>query len=62
MRNNPSQYLLAKKSIPEVASILDGLDNKIIEMMDNEIEEVINSYVGYVSGLFKFTLYIAKKK
>ncbi|MBC8062224.1 MAG: hypothetical protein H7Y18_16370, partial [Clostridiaceae bacterium] len=61
VRNNPSQYLKVIKSVPSFASILDGLDNKIIEKMDSEIEEVINNHEGYVNGLFKFSLYITKK-
>jgi SAM-dependent methyltransferase len=60
-RNNANQYLKVKKSIPAFASILDGLDDKIIEKMDNEIKEVINNYGGYVSALFNFSLYITKK-
>ncbi|MBC8061643.1 MAG: class I SAM-dependent methyltransferase [Clostridiaceae bacterium] len=60
-RNNSNQYLKVKKSIPEFASILDGLDDRIIEKMDSEIEGVINNYGGYVSTFFKFSLYITKK-
>jgi len=59
--NNANQYLKAKKSVPAFASILDRLDNKIIKKMDTEIEEVINNYGGYVSTVFKFSLYITKK-
>lgn len=61
IRNNPSQYLKVIKSVPAFASILDGLDAKSIDEMDNEIIEVINNHGGYISGLFKFTLYITKK-
>ncbi|MBU3145662.1 bifunctional 2-polyprenyl-6-hydroxyphenol methylase/3-demethylubiquinol 3-O-methyltransferase UbiG [Clostridium sp. CF012] len=61
VRNNPSQYLKVIKSVPAFASTLDGLDNKIIENMDSEIEEVINNHGGYVNGLFEFSLYITKK-
>lgn len=61
IRNNPSQHLKAMKSVPVFASILDGLDDKTIYEMDNEIIEVINSHGGYTSGLFKFSLYITKK-
>ena len=61
IRNNASQYLKAKKSIPSFASILDKLSDKIIEKMDSEIEEVINDYGGYVSTRFLFSLYITKK-
>lgn len=61
MKNNPSQYLKAIKSVPAFASILDGLDDKTIEEMDNEIIEVINNHGGYISSLFKFSLYITKK-
>lgn len=60
-RNNPQQYLKAVKSVPAFASILDGLDDETIERMDNEIIEVVNSYGGYVSTLFTFSLYITKK-
>ena len=61
VRNNPSQYLKVIKSVPAFASILDGLDNRTIEKMDDEIIEVINNHGGYISGLFKFSLYISKK-
>lgn len=61
IRNNPNQHLKALKSIPAVASMLDGLDDKTIDKMDNEIIEVINNHGGYTSGLFKFSLYITKK-
>ena len=61
VKNNPSQYLKAIKSVPAFASILDGLDDKTIEEMDNEIIEVINNHGGYISSLFKFSLYITKK-
>jgi len=60
-RNNAKQYLKAMKSVPAFASKLDILEDKIIEDMDNKIEEVINNYGGYVSVLFNFTLYITKK-
>lgn len=61
IRNNPSQYLKVIKSVPAFASKLDGLEDKIIDEMDNEIIEVINNHGGYISGLFKFSLYITKK-
>jgi hypothetical protein len=61
INDNASQYLKAKKSIPAFASILDGFDDETIEKMDNEIEEVINSYGGYVGTFFEFSLYITKK-
>jgi Dimethyladenosine transferase (rRNA methylation) len=61
VRNSASQYLKIRRSVPAFASILDGLDGKLIEKMDNEIEEVINNYGGYVSTLFNFSLYITKK-
>ncbi len=48
--------------MPAFASIIDGLDENIIEKMDSEIEEVINNNEGYVSGLFKFSLYITRKR
>jgi hypothetical protein len=52
---------MALKSVPAFAAILDGLEDKIIKIMDSEIEEVINSYGGFTSVLFKFSLYITKK-
>lgn len=61
IRNNANQHLNAIKSVPTFASILDGLDDKTIEQMDNEIIEVINNHGGYISGLFKFSLYITRK-
>jgi ubiquinone/menaquinone biosynthesis C-methylase UbiE len=60
-RNNAQQYIKARKSVPAFASILDGLEDEIIKKMDNEIEDVINNYGGYVGMIFKFSLYIAKK-
>ncbi len=61
IRENAQQYLKAMKSVPSFASILDNMDDKTIAMMDNEIEEVINDYRGYVSTMFRFSLYITKK-
>lgn len=61
IKENVQQYLKAMKSVPAFASVLDSMDNKRIEMMDNEIEEVINNYKGYVSTLFRFSLYITRK-
>lgn len=61
VKNNPSQYIKAMKSVPAFATLLDGLDDTMIQKMDSEIEEVINNCEGYVSGLFNFSLYIAKK-
>jgi SAM-dependent methyltransferase len=60
-RNNANQYLKVMKSVPAFASILDGLDDKIIYNMNDEIEEVINDHGGYVGTLFNFSLYITKK-
>ncbi len=60
-RNNAKQYLKVMKSVPAFASILDGLDDKIIYNMNDEIEEVINDHGGYVGTLFNFSLYITKK-
>jgi SAM-dependent methyltransferase len=60
-RNNADQYLKVIKSVPAFASILDGLDDKVIVDMDNEIREVINNCGGYASTLFNFSLYITKK-
>jgi len=62
VRNNSRQYLKATKSMPSFASIIDGLDEEIIKKMDSEIEEVINNNEGYVSGFFKFSLYITRKR
>jgi SAM-dependent methyltransferase len=61
IKDTPSQYLKAMKSIPAYASILDGLGDKTIEKMDNEIVEVINNHGGYVNELFEFSLYISQK-
>lgn len=70
LRNNKGELIIIKKiepylkvikSVPTFASILDGLDDKIIENMDNEIEEVINNYGGYVDSLSDFSLFITKK-
>jgi SAM-dependent methyltransferase len=61
VKNTSSQYLKAMKSVPAFASILDGLDDKIIEKMDREIEDVINNHEGYVSRMFQFSLYITQK-
>jgi protein-L-isoaspartate O-methyltransferase len=61
IQNNADQYLKAMKSVPAFASILDGLDDNIIENMDNEIKELINNHGGYVGTLFNFSLYITKK-
>ena len=60
-RNNANQYLKVKKSIPAFASILDKLDDTTVEKMNSEIEELINSYGGYVSTTFNYSLYITKK-
>lgn len=60
-RNNAEQYLKVRKSVPAFASILDGLDNRTIEKMDNEIQEIVNNHGGYVGTSFRFTLYIVKK-
>lgn len=59
--NNAKQYLKAMKSVPAFASILDGLDDKIIDNMDREIEYSIKDNGGYVGTLFNFSLYITKK-
>lgn len=61
IKNNAEQYLKAMESVPAFASILDGLDDNIIESLDNEIRELIKNYGGYVSTLFNFSLYITKK-
>jgi ubiquinone/menaquinone biosynthesis C-methylase UbiE len=61
IKNSPSQYLKAVKSVPAFASILDGLEANIIIKMDNEIEDIINNYGGYVDEEFHYSLYIAQK-
>lgn len=61
IRNGPSQYLKAMKSVPAFASILDGLEANIIIQMENEIEEIIENYGGYVDEEFFYSLYIAQK-
>lgn len=61
IKNGPSQYLKAMKSVPAFASILGGLEAIIIKNMDNEIENIINGYGGYVDEEFNYSLYIAKK-
>jgi SAM-dependent methyltransferase len=60
-RNSADEYLKVMKSVPTFASILDGLDDKNISNMNNEIKEVINGYGGYVSSFLNFSLYITKK-
>ena len=60
-RNNAKQYLKVMKSVPAFASKLDSLEDRVIDEMDKEIEEVINNYGGYVNELFSFSLYITKK-
>ncbi len=59
--NNAQQYLKVMKSVPAFASIVDGLENGVLESMDNEITELINNYGGYIGTLFNFSLYITKK-
>lgn len=61
IQNNPNQYLKAMKSVPAFVSVMDGLNEEIIQKMDNEIINVINRYGGYSGTLFQYTLYIAKK-
>lgn len=61
IRENEKQYLKAMKSVPSFASILDGLEDKVIEAMDSEIEEMINNCGGYIGTLFNYSLYICKK-
>lgn len=62
IKNNAEQYIKVRKSVPAFASILDGLDDEVIEKMDNEIMKIINSNGGYVGSFFNFSLYITKKK
>ena len=61
IKNDPSQYLKAMKSVPAFASVLDGLEADIIIKMDNEINEIIDNYGGYVEEEFFYSLYIAQK-
>lgn len=62
VRNTPRQYLMAMKSVPAFASLLDRLDEEQICSMDHEITKVINRYGGYTVTKFHFTLYLARKK
>jgi 2-polyprenyl-3-methyl-5-hydroxy-6-metoxy-1,4-benzoquinol methylase len=61
VKNNAQQYMKVKKSIPAVASVLDGLDDETVGKMGREIEALVNNYGGYVGTLFNFSLYILKK-
>lgn len=61
MRNNPRQYLLAMKSVPAYAAVLDGLGQKVIEEMDREITNVINENGGFTQGQFLYSLYLCRK-
>jgi hypothetical protein len=61
IKNGPSQFLKAMKSVPAYASILDGVEANIIKNMDREIEDIINDYGGYVDEEFQYSLYIAQK-
>jgi len=60
-RNNADKYLKIMNSVPAFASVLDGIDDRSISNMNNEIKEVINEYGGYVSSFLNFSLYITKK-
>jgi SAM-dependent methyltransferase len=60
-RNNGEEYLKVINSVPTFATIMDGLDNRTITNMNEEIKEVINRYGGYVSSFLNYSLYIAKK-
>lgn len=60
-RDNASQYIKALKSVPAYAAILDGIVDKLVVRMDREIEQVIQSFGGYVDVVFHYTLYIAQK-
>lgn len=60
-RNTAEQYLKARKSVPAFASLLDRLDEKTIEKLESEIQQIINSCGGYVDTFFNYSLYIAKK-
>lgn len=61
IENTSSQYLKAMKSVPTFASILDGLEADVIKKMDNEIEDIINSYGGHITEEFHYSLYLAQK-
>lgn len=60
IQNNADQYLKAMKSVPAFASVMDGLDEKLIDEIDKEIIDLINSYGGHIGTLFNYSLYIAR--
>jgi SAM-dependent methyltransferase len=60
-KNNADQYFKVLTSTPVFATILDGLDDKNIINMTNEIKDVIKNYGGYVKTYLKYSLYITKK-
>jgi SAM-dependent methyltransferase len=62
IRNNPSQYLKAMKSVPAFASVLDRLEEEVTGKLEDEITGVINRHGGYSGTLFQFTLYLAKRR
>lgn len=61
IRNTPHQYLKAMKSVPAFAALLDRLEGTVIDRMDQEIVDIINSYGGFVSDSFTFSLYLCVK-
>jgi hypothetical protein len=61
VRNNSEQYLKVQRSVPEIASILDGVDEATIQEMEEKIAHEINNNGGYVGTIFDYSLYIAKK-
>lgn len=61
-RNNASQYLKVKKSIPAFTAILNRLEDHLVEKVEREIEDIIMAHGGEVRTRFKFSLYLARKK
>lgn len=61
IKNNAEQFLKAQKSVPSFASILDGLDDKTVQKMDEEIESEIDKNGGCVGTIFDYSLYITKR-
>lgn len=60
-RSSASQYLKVKKSIPAFTSILNSLDDHLVDLVEREIQEAINAQGGFVRTKFIFSLYLAQK-
>ncbi|MBH1939742.1 class I SAM-dependent methyltransferase [Mobilitalea sibirica] len=60
-KNNAEQFIKAQKSVPAFASLLDELDDKTIQDIEEEIKSEINNNGGYVGTLFNYSLYITKR-